>query len=378
METPFIFGKVTCGNSFVNRQEELKRLSLNFTSTLNTILVSPRRWGKSSLVKKVAETVENTSPNVRVCLIDMFAINSEDEFYKVLATEVLKKTSNRWEEWVSNGKKFLKRIVPVFSVGVDPASDFSVKFEIEDNDSTFAEILNLPENIAINKGMSIVICIDEVQKVSQFPHSLAFQQKLRSVWQHHQHVCYCLYGSKRHVVSDMFQNQSMPFYRFGDTMYLQKIDRAHWVPFIQEAFEQNGKRIAMQLVERIIEITANHPYYIQQLCHHVYANTALEASPEILDYALNEIFLYNEIMYRREIENLTPIQVNLLRAIAYGEKMLTAVGVVRKYGLGSSGNVSRAKQALEAKEIVDFFEAEPEFVDPLFAHWIRLKLKSNI
>lgn len=374
MKTPFNFGKVAVGENFINRTEELQRLSTNFTSGLNTMLISPRRWGKSSLVKKAAEIVEKQNPKIKVCLIDTFSVNTEKEFYETLAVQILKKSSSKWEEWLKNGKEFLKNIVPLFSIGTDPFTDFTIKFELQEKETSYIELLNLPENIAKKKGIKYVICIDEFQKVGQFQNSLAFQQRLRSVWQHHQLVSYCLYGSKRHVISEMFQNQAMPFYRFGDTMYLSKIDSTHWKKFIKTSFKKNGKTIDSHSIDKIIKITSNHPYYVQQICHQVFINTLDKVDSEIIEKSVNDIFLYNGIMYSREIENLTMLQLNLLRAILNGEKALNSKDVVKRYNLGTSGNILRTKQALEAKEIIDFFEKEPEFVDPLFALWCKENL----
>lgn len=85
------------------------------------------------------------------------------------------------------------------------------------------EVLKLPEVIAQSKGYRIVVCVDEFQQIGDFPDSLTFQKKLRGIWQLQSHVSYCLYGGKKHMMEQMFQNQSYPFYRFGDFFYLNKI-----------------------------------------------------------------------------------------------------------------------------------------------------------
>ncbi len=371
MTSPFLFGKIASGENFVNRTNELKKLTTNFSSCINTMIISPRRWGKSSLVKRAAEIIESDKKEVKVCFIDVFSISNEQEFYEVLVTEVLKKSSNKWEEWVKNGKEFFKSIIPVFSMGSDPGTDFSVKIEFRENQQHWIEALNLPENISKKKNLKFVICIDEFQKVAQFGDGNGFQQKLRSVWQQHQNTCYCLYGSKRHIINDIFQNKAMPFYRFGDTIYLQKIETVHWINYIEESFIKYGKTIFPQQIAHIIEIAANHPYCVQQLSHQVFTNTLNIVDNEIIDKALEEIFLYNGIMYRKEIENLSPLQINFLKVVLAKEKAITSKEVIRKYNLGTSGNINRLKQALEIKEIIDTFDKEIEFIDPFFKLWCK-------
>ena len=108
MEAPFIFGKLAEGKHFINRDEDLENLKLNLKSGINTILISPRRWGKSSLVKKASEQLKSENPELHFCFIDLFNIRSEEAFYEDFATKLIRVTSTKWEEWIKNGKKFFQ------------------------------------------------------------------------------------------------------------------------------------------------------------------------------------------------------------------------------------------------------------------------------
>ena len=127
METPFSFGKTVTEDAFTNRLDDIKRLTNNLKNRINTILISPRRWGKSSLVKKVVTGIRSRS--TRVIMLDLMSIRNEEEFYKVLATETIKATSNKLTEWIETGKEFLKHITPKISLGTDPMQDFDISFE---------------------------------------------------------------------------------------------------------------------------------------------------------------------------------------------------------------------------------------------------------
>lgn len=150
MKNPFVFGKSVTGNYFTDRKEETRRLEANLTHGINTILISPRRWGKTSLVKKVI--AGNKRDDVKFVLVDMFYCKSEEAFYHLLANEVIKQTSSKLDEWIENGKRFLSNITPKFSFGTDPLNDFSVSFEWNPKDDTDIEILQLPEKIAGGKA----------------------------------------------------------------------------------------------------------------------------------------------------------------------------------------------------------------------------------
>lgn len=96
---------------------------------INTTIISPRRWGKSSLVEKVSADIQKTNKNLRVVLIDLFSVGSEEEFLESFAREVIKVSSSKWEDWLKSGKEFFKALTPKLSVGIDPQNDFSLGFD---------------------------------------------------------------------------------------------------------------------------------------------------------------------------------------------------------------------------------------------------------
>ena len=138
MEKPFVFGVATSGDNFTDREQETQRLLLNFTHGVNTILISPRRWGKTSLVKKVAQLAQTKTR--KIVYLDIFSCRTESEFYRLFATSVLKQTSSKWDEWVENTKQFLAHINPKISIGTDPMNDFSISFEYSMQDLSLIHI----------------------------------------------------------------------------------------------------------------------------------------------------------------------------------------------------------------------------------------------
>lgn len=368
---PFLFGRMVATPFFVNREEELSRLVSNLNSSINTILISPRRWGKSSLVNKAVAQLMSENESIKVCTLDLFNIRTEKEFYECLSREVLKSTATKWEEWLTNGKNFLKNIAPRLSVGPDPFQDFSVSLDVKPTSKNIEEILMLPERIAKAKKIRIIICIDEFQNLSFYEKPLEFQKQLRASWQTQQHVCYCLFGSKRHMITDLFENKSMPFYKFGDLMFLEKIASEHWVPYIMRSFKKTGKTIEKSAAEEIALSVQNHPYFVQQLAQKTWIMTTELANSNSVREALDELLHENSILYLREVENMSNPQVNFLRAILDKIKQFSAASTLKKYRLGTSANVQKIKAALEQKEVLDFMGPYPEFIDPLFELWLK-------
>ncbi|GHT36769.1 hypothetical protein AGMMS49574_28970 [Bacteroidia bacterium] len=220
IDSPFQYGKLAMGAAFINRVKEKKMLQSNLYSGINTMLISPRRWGKSSLVKEAMGELVKEHSDVRICYIDAFPIRNEENFYETFAREIIKATANHWESWISTAKNYLQSLSPRISIGNDPMFDFSIGLEQHPIKENEMELLNLPEKIAQDKGIKMVVCIDEFQNLATLKTYDSLENKMRSVWQKQEKVSYCLYGSKRHMMIDIFHSSSKPFYRFG-TM-------AHW------------------------------------------------------------------------------------------------------------------------------------------------------
>jgi hypothetical protein len=370
MENPFVFGAVTSGKWFTDRQEDTKRLLANFTHGINTIIISPRRWGKSSLVLKAAGQTNNK--HLKIVCMDIFACRSEEDFYKLFATEIIKQTAHKWKEWTENVSRFLSSLVPKINLGVDPSVDFSLSFDFSNKQSN-EDILHLPQKIARKKEIRIVICIDEFQQISEFSDSKTFQKKLRTIWQlQTQEVTYCLYGSKKHLLSALFSKQSMPFYKFGDVIFLQKIATEDWVSYIQTRFEETGKTISAELASDICNRVENHSSYVQQFAWLVWVRTENQATEDDFEAASQDLLNQNSELYFNYTETLTSFQLNFLRAIANGiHDKFSHKEIITKYNLGTSANISRIKKSLEQKELIDISPKKITFNDPVFRMWFK-------
>lgn len=369
MEVPFSFGKTVTEEAFTNRSADSKRLTNNLQNRINTILISPRRWGKSSLVKKVVAGMRNRS--TRIIMLDLMSIRNEEEFYKVLATETIKATSNKLNEWIETGKEFLQHITPRISLGTDPMQDFDISFEWNELDKNYKEILNLPQKIAKKKKLHLVICIDEFQNCENFKDSMLFQKRLRTEWQHQHDVTYCLYGSRQHMMSELFEKQSNPFYKFGDVLYLPKIARSDWISFIRQQFTATEKSIAVSMANLIAEMVQDHSYYVQQLSYLVWTATARTVTKEIILAAVEDLLAQNALLYTRDTENLTNVQYNFLKALAEGVHTgLSSKDIMYTYQLGTSANVLKIKKALIQKELIDD-QAGIYFLDPVYELWFK-------
>jgi len=371
METAFVYGKIVSDNNFTDREKEVKSLLLNFENRTNTILISPRRWGKTSLVSKVAELAAKDNKQLRFCFIDLYNLRSEEAFYEQFALEVLKAGSSKIEELTAMAFKFIGRLVPKIILGDIPGNEVSLALDWDEVKKNPDDILNLPETISRDKKFRFVICIDEFQNIAGFDDQLAFQKKLRSHWQKHSKTSYCLYGSKRHMMMDVFTSVNMPFYKFGDIMFLEKISGEDWLPFLLKRFKDTGKEIRTDAADEIITLADCHPYYVQQLAQQAWLRTKRICNIEIVEESHESLILQMSLLFQTITDGLSNTQVNFLKALICDEKQLSSADTLRKYRLGSSANISRIRDALIFKEIIEVQMKEYVFLDPVYKFWLK-------
>lgn len=377
METPFVFGKIATEKNFTDREQETAYLVKHFTSLINTIIISPRRWGKSSLVNKAAELAMEQDRDLRICRIDLFNVRNEEHFYSLLAQNVIAATSSRWEEAIENARNFFSRLVPKISIGSDPANEISIDFDWDEVKRNPDEVLDLAEKIARDKGLKIVVCVDEFQNIAEFTDPDYFQKRLRSHWQQHQHVAYCLYGSKRHMMLEVFTNSSKPFYKFGNLIFLNKIETSHLVEFFQSRFADTGKCITEEASTLIVALTDNHPYYAQQLAQLSWLRTADVCTAEIVREAHAGLVEQLSLLFVTITETLTTQQLNYLRALLAGEKSISSTEVMHRYRISSSTSIARSKAALVKNDILDNQAGCYSFQDPIYAYWLKTQYFGN-
>lgn len=371
MESPFIYGKTVSSTAFTNREEELARLFSNLNSGINTILIAPRRWGKSSLVEKTLLLIERKEKHIKTVRLDLFTVSTSEEFLELFARNVIKSSSSKWEEWMNTARTFFKQLVPKLSIGLEPTTDFSLSFDWEELRKHADEVLDLPQRIAAKKKVRFVIAIDEFQQIADFANYQALERLLRAQWQKQNEVTYCLYGSKRHMMTQLFDAPSRPFYRFGDMMLLPKIAMKKWESFIVRSFRKTGKKIKPMHARTIAKRMRNHSWYVQQLAHYVWVRTTEEATEYEIEKANEELMRSNAPLYQMEIDRLSRTQINLLKAILAGEKKLTSEKVMKKYHLGTPRNVSKNRETLIRKDIIQKENYEYAFLDPAFESWFN-------
>jgi uncharacterized protein len=322
-------------------------------------------------VAKAAGLTARKNKNLKFCFIDMYSVRTEEEFYEALTREVLNATSNKMEEAMRWSGKFISSLIPAFTISPKSGTQFSFSLNWKEVKKNPADVINLPQKIAAEKKINLVICIDEFQQINEFENTVEFQKRMRALWQKHKNVTYCLYGSKRHMLMNVFTNQGMPFYKFGDILFLEKIKEADWVKFITERFNQTGKKIDPPVAALIAQCVENHPYYVQQLAQQSWLRTIKACKEAVVMEAFDSLVLQLSLLFQSMTDGLSDTQVNFLRAVLQNVEQLSAKAVLDEYKLGTSANVQRIKEALVNKEILDIQGEKISFMDPVYKQWLK-------
>ena len=374
-EQSFVFGVSVSDYNFIGRKEEIRRLKMNFEEGINTILISPRRWGKTSLVRKVCEVVDRKK--VIPVFVDIFKCKTEYEFYNALAEAVLKQTASKAELWMDNARDFIARLSPKVSFSPEPNSEVALSLGISPKTHAPEEILSLAEEIAQKKQKRIVVCIDEFQQIGEMADSVSIQKRLRSVWQHQRLTSYCLFGSKKHTMMNVFQKRNMPLYQFGDFKFLDKIPTETWVEYIVQHFKDRQRTISTEQAAKICQLVDNYSSYVQQLSWLVFSliDEGQVVTDEHLKQGVKDLLNSQEQLFMQQIEPLTAYQMNFLRCILSGHHDDFGETAVREeFQLGSVSNITRLKTALVDKDIVEMSGKRYYITDPVFALWFRSRM----
>ena len=173
------------------------------------------------------------------------------------------------------------------------------------------------------------------------------------------------------MMLNIFNNSNSPFYRFGQVIFMQKIAKEHWIPFILSSFEKTGKRISESFASRICDVVECHSWYLQQFCYFIWSFTVSEVTEEVFSLGLKQVLNINTPMFQNDTENLSSTQIEMLKAIADGEQHFSAQAVKQVYNLGNPNTIVKNKKILQNKDIIEKQKADFVFVDPIYRLWFQ-------
>jgi AAA+ ATPase superfamily predicted ATPase len=362
---------------FCNRKKELHELLSHARNRANVVIFSPRRYGKTSLVKRIQERLKDLS--FLTIYVDLFGVDSVEDMAGRIASW-LYSYSHKDESIFKKAMKFLSSWRPV----IRPDSEYGVSLSVEVT-RTMRGIELLEETfLGFGKfiqehGKGVHIVFDEFQEISELRESLQLEGLLRSHIQTHSNASYFFVGSRRRVLRDIFNEKKRPFYRSSINYPLGPLPIDESIDFIMEQFKRGGKVCPLEIAKKVVEKTGAYPYNIQRMPYSIFEVSGKRVTEKDYIKGFTKTLEEESIVYEAMIQGLSLQQTKLVSALAHESTGKPySIEYMARHSLGSIGGVQGAlKRLLE----LDYIEKRGNLyilVDPVFGVWLNRLTQSHL
>jgi AAA+ ATPase superfamily predicted ATPase len=372
---PFTFGDLALDEAFTDRTSELAELKSDMLNGLNVALIAPRRYGKTSLVRRAVQELHDDG--VLVAEVDLMRTPTKEQFASHLARSI----HNDLASPLMKAKDALDlitsvRIAPTVTVNpADGSYSFSFGGSIargpEDIDATIESLLELPARIAAERKRRVALSFDEFQEVTGIDPKLP--GLMRAVFQDQPEVSHVYAGSKRHMMRRLFTHEHEPFYMSAKVIEIGTIPPELFREFVRARFDSTDRGIADAAVDGLLDVTRGHPYATQELAYALWEEIpeGFTATVDDLAHALEAVIRSEDARFTLLWEQASRAQRVLLQALAAEPGRPQAAAYQARYGLGTASTMQRAVSALVADEVVARRQdGSYEIVEPFLTEWL--------
>ena len=376
MNNPFVYGEVVPASAFVDRETELDRLVSDLRDGQKVFLISPRRYGKSSLVRQALRSAARGG--ALTVEVTVSSYSSYVAFLEGYARALVSSESrlDRARSWL---RELFVETRPEVRLEADAAgqSQLAVSFPSVRSDREVSrlaqEVFALPGRIAETRRRRMAIALDEFQAIGGF-NGGSVEHALRAAVQHQREAGYVFSGSEPALMERML-GRSRPFYKAGPVMRLQKIPADRFAQFIEAKFKATGMKAAAGVASAIVELAGNLPYDVQRLAHEVWddvkAGGGRSVDLDTLHATLKRLLGEHDTLFEGTWQRLTLAQRGALRAAVLqdGRELLSA-DVRARYRLSGTSTVQASLSALVREDVLAREGSRYVVVDSLFREWV--------
>lgn len=330
---------------FCNRNEEITRLTANALNGRNTLVHSPRRLGKSSLLFHLFTKLEKEK-SLETIYVDLFATANLNDFTRVLGESLLRKYYSK--SLLAGIKKLFSGLQATVSFSADGMPQLGLNIGSGEINASLNEIFSFLEK----RKKPVIVALDEFQEVATYPEKA--EALLRTIVQQLKNVVFIYSGSSNHILQNMFFGPKQPFFQSSDSLALEKIDSGEYASFIDFCFNSGNKKINNDAIDFLLDFSETHTYYTQLICNQAFYKTKRKLTYEEASRIANSYIETRKIDYFSILNLLPENQKRVIIAIAK-ERLVhkpSAINFLIKYKLPSSSSSLQALNALVEKEIV--------------------------
>ncbi len=373
---PFRYGRAA--DVLVDRDDELQRV-LRIAETSGALfLIGPRRFGKTSILKAAEGELDRR--RIVVLRYDAEAYENVGLFAAALLAGAVRKYSSALERAQIIARRFFASLKPVLTI--DP-TDGTIRVSLSGSTTPRTEIarltdvLNGIERLAEEDGRRALVVFDEFQQVVAYAGEKA-ERQIRAVVQTHGHVGYVFAGSGTRMMTEMITSAARAFWQLGDPLYLRPIPRESFIPFLRRGLESTGARVDDAAIVRILDLSEDVPYNVQQLASrcwdHLRDGATRHLTGETVDEILRHLLSILHEGYLQRWLSLTLAQKRTFKIVIEEKGKLQLAEVSRRHGIPRT-TMQRALQLLEARHFLrqDFSRAGHTWrlEDPFMAPWLQ-------
>ena len=350
LTNPFIYQGYESPKYFCDREVETKTLLSHLKNGRNVTLISPRRIGKTGLIKNTFYHLKEQEKDATCLYIDIFATKNLHDFVELLGVIVINEIVRKNASFIEKTISFFSALRPVLSM--DPLTgepSVSITVEPSKEDITIQSIFNYLND----SEQEVYIAIDEFQQIAEYPEK-GTEALLRSYIQFAQHVHFIFSGSKFHLMAEIFGSPKHPFYQSTEMMGLKPLDSDVYYDFCLQFFKEKGGNIEKDIFEYLYNMFEGHTWYIQCIMNRLYeANTNVESTEQV-NAAILSILAGREPQFESLSQFFTDNQFSLLKAIAKEGIVAqpTAGRFIKSHNLSGASSTKAALKVLENKELV--------------------------
>jgi uncharacterized protein len=369
---PFRYGALALDDVFTDRKAEIRELETDIRNGQDVVIFAPRRYGKSSLVWRVAQRLVRR--RVLVAQVDLMTTPTKERLAEKLAATIYEDVASPLFRAKERLRVFQHlRVQPTVHVNPNDGSlafGFGAGLAPADLDETLERLLQLPGQLAAERDRQTVLILDEFQEVVDVDRDLP--KLMRAVFQQQPEVAHVYLGSKRHMMQRIFNDENEPFWRSAKQMELGVIPPSQFEGYIEERFEATGRRIQRAALERVLAITGGHPYATQELCYFLWQRVPprRSAASASVEEALGDVLRSEHAHFTLIWGRASSAQRSLLHALAREPGHPLSTAYRRRFALPGPSTVQKALQALERDELIAREGGYAEISEPFLAQWI--------
>lgn len=373
MQNPFFYGRAVEGGAFINRKEEIRMLASDLERGQSVILFSPRRYGKTSLIKQVIKQLKRKK--ILCFYIDLYPITSLDKFYDHYAAAIAANLNTPVNALVNTLHSLLPAIRPklIYSEPGMPSVQIEANLSTLKSSKTLRQLFDCADHYCKKHKIRGAVIFDEFQEIVSLEEGDVLEREMRSAFQHHQHVSYAFLGSKMHLMNELFKDKNRPFFNFGARYELKSISEKEWIPYIQKKFNQGGYVVSEEALRLLTEITSGHPYYTQLLCSEIWESCReeKEVTGEKLEQILQEALCKENHAFQELWDSLSRLQRKVVHTLAQEpDAALFSAENARKYSLGAQSTTHRTVEQLLKKGVLIKEKGKYALTDPFIGKWL--------